>query len=144
VRQFLFDTNVVLDVVLNREPWVASSYAIWQAHDHRHLVGFVSASTITDVFYVARRIAGIDQAFRAVRLCLETFEICTVDRKTLEKAERLPGNDFEDRLQIACAIIAELDAIVTRDVEGFSDSPVPVLSPTEALEKLHSDTHYSG
>jgi predicted nucleic acid-binding protein len=49
VRQFLFDTNVVLDVVLNREPWVASSYAIWQAHDHRHLVGFVSASTITDV-----------------------------------------------------------------------------------------------
>jgi predicted nucleic acid-binding protein len=112
MKRLLFDTNVVLDVLLNREPWVTESYTLWQAQNQGRLVGFVSASTITDIFYVSRRIAGIDKAFTAVRLCLETFEICSVDRKTLEQAEQLPGNDFEDNVQIACAIMIGLEAIV--------------------------------
>jgi predicted nucleic acid-binding protein len=29
----LFDTNIVLDVLLNREPWVGGSKAVWQAHE---------------------------------------------------------------------------------------------------------------
>jgi predicted nucleic acid-binding protein len=78
---------------------------------------------------------GVEEAFKAVRLCLETFEICTVDRKALEFAEQLPGNDFEDNLQIACAVIAGLDAIVTRDASGYKGSSVPVLTPTQALSQ---------
>jgi hypothetical protein len=48
----------------------------------------------------------------------------------------LPGNDFEDNVQIACAVIAGLDAIVTRDPKGFAGSPVLVLTPAELLARL--------
>jgi predicted nucleic acid-binding protein len=61
---------------------------------------------------------------------------CSVDRYALELAHGMPGMDFEDNLQIACADVAGLDAIITRNPDDFQISPVPVLTPTQMLEKL--------
>jgi hypothetical protein len=71
-----------------------------------------------------------------VRRCLQTFEIIPVGRPELERADSLPGSDFEDNLQMACAALAKLDAIVTRDPSGFAGSPIPVLSPAELLAQV--------
>ena len=132
----LLDTNVVLDVLLNRQPWVSEAAAIWQANDVGQIDAYLVATTLTNIFYVARRLTNMDTARAAVRTCLEAFEICVVDRLALEQAEKLSGGDFEDNLQIACASQAGLDAIVTRDPTGFQTSAVLVLTPTELLLRL--------
>ena len=132
-----FDTNVVLDVLLKRSPWDVDAAACWQACDEGTLLGFLTASTLTDIFYLARKQKGLDDAREAVRLCLKTFAICTVDRTALEAAIDLSGTDFEDNLQIACATLAGLDAIVTRDHQGFRDSLIPALTPAELLATLN-------
>ena len=134
----LFDTNVVLDVLLDRQPWVIKSQELWQAHDDYRITGYLVASTLTDIFYVIRRAAGFDKAEQAVDLCLQTFEICPVHRAILKQAQALAGRDFEDNVQIACAITTGLDAIVTRNPKGFKHSSVPVLSPQELLNNLPS------
>jgi len=85
----LLDTNVLLDVLLKRDPWVAESSAVWQAHDEGQIVGHVMACAIADIFYIARRLTALEIARTAVRI-------------------------FEDNLQIGCASLAGLDAIVTR------------------------------
>lgn len=90
-------------------------------------MAYLTASTFTDIFYIARKVAGIVDARQAVRTCLEAFEICDVTRHTLQHAETLSGNDFEDNLQIACATLQNLDAIVTRDKAGFQNSSVAIL-----------------
>ncbi len=59
-----------------------------------------------------------------------------VDRTTLEMATTFPGSDFEDNLQIACAVEARLDAIVTRNPKDFAGSPVQILTPAELLALL--------
>ena len=51
-------------------------------------------------------------------------------------AAKGPGSDLEHNLQIACAIEAQLDAIVTRDPRGFALSPVVVLTPAEPLARI--------
>ncbi len=132
----LLDTNVLLDVLLKRDPWVTQSSAVWQAHDKSKITGHVMACAITDIFYVARRLAGLQTAYTAVRLCLQTFEICAVGHQALEQAQTLSGNDFEDNLQIACASFANLDAIITRDKKGFQASTIPILTPAELLTRL--------
>ena len=132
----LFDTNIVLDVFLEREPWVTEAKILWQAHDEGRITAYIVATTITDIFYIARRAAGLETAHTAVRTCLETFEICLVDRRALEQAAGLPGNDFEDNLQIACANLAEIDVIVTRDPGGFEAATIPVLTPAELVARL--------
>jgi len=136
MARMLFDTNVVLDVLLNRPPWAAEAIRLWRANEAGAIVGYVTASSLTDIFYVACRIGGRDTAHRAVRVCLDAFEICPVDRRALEQAAALPGNDFEDNLQMVCASQMALDAIVTRDVQGFNSSPVPVLTPAEAIARF--------
>jgi predicted nucleic acid-binding protein len=132
----LLDTNVLLDVLLKRDPWVTQSSAVWQAHDEGQIVGHVMACAIADIFYIARRLTALETARTAVHICLEAFGICAVDHQTLEQARALPGSDFEDNLQIACASLAGLDAIVTRDEKGFKAAEMPVLTPAELLTRL--------
>jgi predicted nucleic acid-binding protein len=127
----LLDTNVVLDVLLSREPWLDDAKALWLATDNGQLTAYLSAANLTDIYYVARRLADAALARQAIKLCLDAFEILPVDRAALERAQQLSGPDFEDNLQIASAEAADLDAIVTRDAAGFTDSTVAVLSPRE-------------
>ncbi len=132
----LLDINVVLDVYLNRAEFLADSAAVLQANHEGRLLGCLSAASLPTIFYVVQRQAGIDRARRAVAESLESFDFVSVDRSTLELAQTLPGPDFEDNLQIACAIQAQLDAIVTRNPSDYADSPVRILLPSEVLAQL--------
>lgn len=96
----------------------------------------LSASTLTDIFYIARRVVDAPTARIVIGLCLATFEIAPVDRQTFEQAAVLPGDDFEDNVQIACATVAGLDAIVTRNVGDFASAAIPVLAPAELVARL--------
>lgn len=134
--RILLDTNVVLDVLLKRKPWVSEASAIWQANDDGRLVGHLMASTLTDIYYVARRLVDREAARAAVETCLEAFEYCPVDRHALELAHLHPGVDFEDNLQMVCAEIAQRDAIVTRNPDDFKAATVAVLTPSQILGQL--------
>ncbi|HID53521.1 MAG TPA: PIN domain-containing protein [Anaerolineae bacterium] len=127
------DTNVLLDVLLERKNWADASKQVWQAHNDGRIFGYVTASTLTDIFYVGRRYKGRDGVREAVRICLQSFNICDVTRQTLLLADSLPGRDFEDNVQIACALLANLNGIVTRDKSGFTAADLPVWTPEELL-----------
>ena len=115
MTRVLLDTNVVLDVLLDRHPWNVQAIAIWQAHLRNEIAAHMTATSVTDVFYVARRLAGREQAWRAIRACLDQLYVIAVGATELQAAVNSGGRDFEDGLQVACATAAGLDAIVTRD-----------------------------
>ena len=132
----LLDINVVLDVFLSRDPWLADSSAVVQAGLDRKVEGYLSAASLPTIFYIVRRNASLAKAHAVIMECLDTFSFVLVDRTALEMATTFPGSDFEDNLHIACAVEACLDAIITRDPKGFAGSPVPVLTPAEFLPRL--------
>ena len=134
--EVLLDINVVLDVFLARSAWLADSAAVVQAHFDARVTAHLSAASLPTIFYLVRRNADLARAHAVVKSCLNSFAIVPVDRQALVMATNLPGSDFEDNLQVACAVIAGLDAIVTRDPNGFALSVVPVLTPAELLAKL--------
>lgn len=135
----LLDLNVVLDVVLNRHPWVVESARVWNAHQSGQIAGWLVATELTNLFYIVRKIAGEAAARTAVRVCLETFDILPVDQPALELAARLAGIDFEDNVCIACATAAGLDLIVTRDPSGFAQAAIAAISPADLIVKLGED-----
>jgi predicted nucleic acid-binding protein len=139
MMRVLLDTNVILDALLGRVPWDAEAVAIFEANRVDAIAAHVTASSLTDVFYVARKLADRQRAWDAVAVCLDQLAILAVTLSELQLAMSGPGTDLEDNLQIACASIAGLDAIVTRDPNGFATSPVPVFSPAELLTRITKD-----
>ncbi len=133
----LIDTNIVLDFLLQREPFFQDAEQLFQAIDVGKVVGYVTATTLTDIFYIARRhTRSVEQARQAVSETLTAMAICPINRAVLESAFKSGLADFEDAVQIFSAVAQGLDAIVTRDAQGFLSSPVPVLSVQDLLQQV--------
>jgi predicted nucleic acid-binding protein len=132
----LLDMNVVLDVLLVRQPWFAEASLLWDANRNGQIVAGIAAFTVPTVFYIVRRQTDLTRAHDAVRICLIALYIVPVQRTTLESARNLAGSDYEDNLQLACAIEAQMDCLVTRDPSGYPGAAIPVLTPAQLLARL--------
>jgi predicted nucleic acid-binding protein len=132
----LLDTNIVLDVILDRPQFEPDSGAVWAACDAGRLVGCISAITLTTIYYVVRKTRGHQVALSAIDQCLAAFEILPIQRETILLARSLTGTDFEDNVQCASALAASADCIVTRDSTGFSGAPLIILTAPQILARL--------
>ena len=132
----LLDTNVILDVLLAREPFGVQVAAVWQAHEDERFTAYLSAITPATVFYVARKQLGKTQALKMVEDLTSTFEVCAVNHDVLRSALRLEMADFEDAIQSANALLEGLDFVITRDLKDFKKSPVKAVSPVEFMKQL--------
>ncbi|HEY9708423.1 MAG TPA: PIN domain-containing protein [Oculatellaceae cyanobacterium] len=133
----LVDTNIMLDALLEREPFVRDARALLEAIDSGQIEGYVTATTLTNIFYIVRRqTRSIERASLAVSETLAAMQICSVDRDILEAAFAYNLRDFEDAVQLACAIAENLDAIITRNPQDFTGATLPILSASELLESL--------
>jgi len=134
--KILIDTNVVLDLLLERELFVEAAIALFEQIEKGNLEGFIAATTITNIFYIIRKTEGREVAFVAIHRLLIGLQFCAVNRQTIETALTLGLKDFEDSIQLACATLNQLDAIVTRDQKDFIGSNLPIYSPTEVLNRI--------
>ena len=135
----LVDTNIILDFLLQREPFLQDAELLFAAIDVGQIVGYVTATTLTDIFYIARKhTSSIKQARQAIAEILTVMEVCSVERAILESALNSGFDDFEDAVQIFSAVAQNLDAIVTRDNRGFLNSPISVLSIQELLQQVEA------
>ncbi|MEH1839683.1 MAG: PIN domain-containing protein [Nostoc sp.] len=92
----LIDTNVVLDFLQEREPFVEDAARQFQKIDAGEVQGFIAATTITNIYYIVRRTAGVKVAQDAIIQVLTDLHICPVERTILEQAITLNFRDFED------------------------------------------------
>lgn len=135
----LLDTNVILDFVLEREPYVEAAAELLELNARERYRGFISSITPINVFYVGRKSIGATKAREGIADLLAAFEVCPVTESTLSIALKLPFRDYEDAVQHSCALASGLDAIVTRDIKDYKNATLPVFSPTDFLAKLESE-----
>jgi predicted nucleic acid-binding protein len=135
MRKLLFDTNVVLDVLLDRQPYAEASAAVWEAVERGVSEGMLAAHAVTTIHYLVQKEKGNARAKRVVTTILGIFTVAAVDDATVREALQLPFSDFEDAVTAAAARRSRCDFIVTRDPKGFRESPVPALTP-EAVRPL--------
>ena len=129
----LFDANVVLDVLLDREPHANAAARLFALVDTGKLEGSICATTATTVFYIAERSFGSKRAHDQVRDLLGLFDVASVDRDVLHRALDLDFADFEDAVLHEAAVAGGMAAIVTRDRRGFANATLPVFDPHELL-----------
>jgi predicted nucleic acid-binding protein len=133
----LLDTNVVLDVLLDREPFVEDSAAVFAWVEGGALTGLLCATTITTLAYLAGKTVGKAQATRLIRQLMSLFEVAPVTRAVLDAALASKAADFEDAVLAEAARQAGAQAIITRNLRDFAHSPVRAHTPAQWLA-MHS------
>lgn len=136
--RILADTNVVLDALLERLPFYQPAAQVLAAVEEGAASGSLCSTTITTVYYVARKHVGSPGALDRVRGLLKLFDAVPISRAMFLRAAELGFRDFEDAVLHEAAVEDRAEAIVTRNVSDFRNSRVPVLTPDEFLAKLGS------
>jgi predicted nucleic acid-binding protein len=135
----LFDTNVVLDHLLEREPYVDTAEQLLSLVDTGRIDGVICSTTATTIHYLASKAVGAAAAMDYLRSLLAIFEVACVDREVLHGALDLGFSDFEDAVlhEAACGVGAA--AIVTRNGRDFVGSTLPVFDPAELLAAVNAE-----
>ena len=134
--RMLLDTNIILDVLCDRPPFVAAAKALWTKQEAGQVQASVAAITLTTIYYVARKVLGSPAALQAVRNVLTTFDVCPVDLLVLQAALASPLPDFEDAVQDIAAELAGIPIIVTRDAAGFVGSARRIVDAATLVQEL--------
>jgi len=134
--KIVFDTNVVIDAVASREPFHREAEAILLMASEEKIKGYLTANSITDIFYVARRSLPETEARGIIRSLIYSLEVIEVGGADCWEALSLPISDFEDALIVMCAKKVEADYIISRDNNLLKVAcPVQVISPSEFLAR---------
>ncbi|MDZ4064619.1 MAG: PIN domain-containing protein [Coriobacteriia bacterium] len=133
----LFDTNILLDVLLEREPHVDIATRLVALVDNGHVEGSICATAVTTLYYVGAKDLGRKRPHDQVRTLLAVFEVAPVGRDVLQRALDDDGfNDFEDAVAHEAAHAAGMSAIVTRNGRDFAKATIPVFEPHELLAAI--------
>ena len=135
-HRILIDTNITLDYALNRPGFFEHAAKIFQAVEEKRLIGCISSSAMTDIYYIVESNKNSDIAWETMEYLYSTVRILPVIRKTVRTALDSGMKDFEDAVQTVAAKGYGINTVVTRDPTGFHHSGLNVYSPEEFLNTL--------
>lgn len=148
VPRILVDTNVILDVLLEREAWLQDSRAILRAITVGRAEGFVASHGLTTVYYFVAKSNGRVAAVTAIGDLLQICNVVPLTSGDFQRALALGLNDFEDAVTATAALTIGADYLVSRNEKDFKDVPLTVRSPGKVLPILppeeEGDRHTKG
>lgn len=136
MKRLLFDVNVVLDVLLDRNAHADAASTAWALVEQGLAEGLLSAHAVTTIHYLNQKAVGQRRAKETTEALLEVFDVAPVTAEVLGAALALDWPDFEDAVTAAAARASGCHAIVTRDPKGFRRAGLPVLDPASTAAWL--------
>ena len=136
----LVDTCIVIDALQNRDPFYKEAQAIFLAVANKRFVGFLTAKSITDIYYLTHRCIHSDKDTRRILNTLfGLFDLLDTAGMDCRKAISSDFSDFKDAVMVESAVRGGMDCIVTRNLRDYEKAPLPVYSPSDFLELLTGD-----
>lgn len=129
----LFDLNIILDVLQQREPFYEISAQLLAHAETGKINGFIAPHSLTTLFYLIEKDQSAAHAKVIITGLLQVLEVATIDQSTIEQALSLPYRDFEDAVQMMAAVQCKAEYLVTRNVRDFQPAPLSVIQPSELL-----------
>ena len=129
--KIVFDTNIILDVLLNREPFVELSANIVSSVENKKIEGYLCATTITTLDYLISKQTNRNTARTEIQKLLNIFEISEVNSKVLDMSLKSGFRDFEDAVQYYSGECCGVNGFVTRNAKDYKQAKLPIYTPDE-------------
>ena len=138
--KLLIDTNVLLDVLLKREPFYEASADVLKLTQRDDVREYISASAVTDIYYIAHRQLKDKAAVKELlKRLLMVVSVAAVSEREIVSALELVWSDFEDSVQYSVALLNKMDGLVTRNPADYADADIAIWEPKQILQKLSAE-----
>lgn len=137
----LIDTNVVLDFLCKRKDFFENAKIVFQ-HCFTDVDGIIAAHTVSNLFYILQNAYGfsVEQCRTKIRNLCTLFDVAEISKTVILKAlDDESFSDLEDSLQNQCAAFSNVDFIVTRNIDDFKNSIIPIFSPKEFIDFVRAE-----
>ena len=136
----LIDTNVILDVILKREPFFEKSDEVIRICRENSIETYLAAHSITNIYYSIRKHFTDDKRRDTILELFDFYDVVSIDQqKIITALQNREFKDFEDCLQVECAKSIKADYIITRDAKDFANSEILCLTPEEFCNKFEEN-----
>ncbi len=134
--KIMIDTNIVLDLLLKRSPFVGDAVKLFEQAEKKRIDAYITANSVTDIVYILRKAYSLTEIKEHLRKLFSFINIAGITPGDVSNALDLNAPDFEDALLMQCARRYEIDIIVTRNKEDFKYSPVKCADIKEWAKQL--------
>lgn len=129
-KRIFVDTNILLDVLLEREGFYYDALKIWANAELGKVEAYIAAISLNNIHYVMRRLKSETTAMVALKILMRIFKVVSVDADVLRLAVDFHDKDFEDDIQLQCALKAKCVQLFTRNPNHYDNSLIAVVPPS--------------
>jgi predicted nucleic acid-binding protein len=134
MKKVLIDTNIILNFLLEREPFHNQAEIIIKSAFDNKIIAYITATTVTDIYYITRKVKSSSIAKEFIKSLVLFIEVANVNKDIVLNALDSSLDDFEDAIQEYSAIMNDLSVIVTRNEKDFANSIIDTVDPKEFID----------
>lgn len=137
MKNFFLDTNVIIDVLANRQPFSESSAKLFDLAEKGRIVLMISALSYSNIYYIIKKTCTHREMISLLKDLEHLTETLDVTKEIISKSLTTEFKDFEDAIQYNTALSnKKVEAIITRNVKDYKGSKLTVLTPDEVLSAI--------
>jgi predicted nucleic acid-binding protein len=135
MKKVLIDTDVILDLFFDREPFSEDAAKVLSLCESREITGFITSVIISNVYYLLRRSSTHEKVIEKLTQLMTITEVLTTDKDVILKALNSNFRDFEDALQnYSAEFNGHIDVILTRNIKEYKNSSLGIMTPGNYLK----------
>ncbi len=134
----LIDTNIILDILMKRIPFYETSNTVLSYCVSEKLKGYIALHSVSNIYYILRKHFSAEDRRKLLLGMLDLLQIANATHEGVKRAlARNDFSDFEDCLQDECARRVFADYIITRNMDDFTKSQIPAVTPEDFIQKFN-------
>jgi len=138
IDKVFIDSDIILDVATGRKPFVENSTRVLSLVEDGKALGMISSNSVTNIYYILRKLSSSEKAKDFIRSIVSFLSVTAVIHSNIIQAIDSGFSDFEDAVQYYSALTHQCSYIVTRNIDDYKESDIPVLEPKEFIALFES------
>ena len=136
-RKIFIDSDIILDLLCKRDPFYSFAAEVFTLGDTKKIEIVTTSLVFANVFYILRKLLGIEKAKELLRKLRIIISVVSVDEKVVDLALNSKFTDFEDGLQYFTARENDIKIILTRNVKDYKEKELLIQTPEEYLKSVN-------
>jgi predicted nucleic acid-binding protein len=133
MSKIFLDSDVLLDLFIEREPHHTIAQRLLTALKRKGLKCYTSPIVLANVNYILAKAKGRTYSIGKLRSLRAILNVLQIDERMVDAAVAAPQIDFEDILQLQCALANRVDTLITRNVRHYPKTRIQIVDPMQYL-----------